>query len=141
MMKSAIMNAIASATVLYLAVILVEGPLTASADEDNLIVKSAKREVDLRKIKHDGFRIIARKDGERVRLYSGPGNDLTDRFRLIVAGLDPSALVFLHHRRRGRGLGPSSTTLARRVPPLSQGPFNAQNFSEPLIISEPEISF
>jgi hypothetical protein len=31
--------------------------------------------------------------------------------------------------------------LAVGVPPLSQGPFNAQNFSEPLIISEPEISF
>ena len=32
---------------------------------------------------------------------------------------------------------PSSTTLARRVPPLSQGPFNAQKLSEPLMISEP----
>ena len=41
------------------------------------------------------------------------------------------------HRPRGRGLGPSSTTLARRVPPLSQGPFNAQKLSEPLMISEP----
>jgi len=30
----------------------------------------------LHEIKHDGFRIIARKDGERVRLYSRPGNDL-----------------------------------------------------------------
>ena len=28
-------------------------------------------------------------------------------------------------------------TLARRVPPLSQGPFNAQKLSEPLMISEP----
>jgi ATP dependent DNA ligase domain len=31
-------------------------------------------------IKHDGFRIVVRKDGDRVRLYSRPGNDLTDRF-------------------------------------------------------------
>jgi bifunctional non-homologous end joining protein LigD len=31
-------------------------------------------------IKHDGFRVIARKDGPRVRLYSRPGNDLTYRF-------------------------------------------------------------
>jgi bifunctional non-homologous end joining protein LigD len=38
-------------------------------------------------IKHDGFRIIARKDGTRVRLYSRPGNDLTDRFPLIVEAL------------------------------------------------------
>ena len=38
-------------------------------------------------IKHDGFRIIARKDGRRVRLYSRVGNDLTDRFPLIVEAL------------------------------------------------------
>jgi ATP-dependent DNA ligase len=31
----------------------------------------------LHEIKHDGFRVIARKDGDRVRLYSRPGNDLT----------------------------------------------------------------
>jgi len=30
-------------------------------------------------IKHDGFRVIARKDGERVRLYSRPGNDVSKR--------------------------------------------------------------
>jgi len=38
-------------------------------------------------IKHDGFRIMARKDGERVRLYSRPGNDLTYRFPLIAEAL------------------------------------------------------
>jgi bifunctional non-homologous end joining protein LigD len=38
-------------------------------------------------IKHDGFRVIARKDGERVRLYSRLGNDLTYRFPLIVEAL------------------------------------------------------
>ena len=37
----------------------------------------------LHEIKHDGFRIIARKKGA-VRLYSRPGNDLTHRFPLIV---------------------------------------------------------
>jgi ATP-dependent DNA ligase len=41
----------------------------------------------LHEIKHDGFRVIARKSGERVRLYSRPGNDLTDRFPLIVEAL------------------------------------------------------
>ena len=41
----------------------------------------------LHEIKHDGFRIIARKNGERVRLYSRPGNDLTRRFPLIVDAL------------------------------------------------------
>jgi bifunctional non-homologous end joining protein LigD len=41
----------------------------------------------LHEIKHDGFRVIARKDGDRVRLYSRPGNDLTYRFTLIVESL------------------------------------------------------
>jgi ATP dependent DNA ligase domain len=38
-------------------------------------------------IKHDGFRVIARKDGPRVRLYSRQGNDLSRRFPLIVEAL------------------------------------------------------
>jgi bifunctional non-homologous end joining protein LigD len=41
----------------------------------------------LHEIKHDGFRVIARKEGKRVRLYSRPGNDLTRRFPLIVEAL------------------------------------------------------
>ena len=41
----------------------------------------------LHEIKHDGFRIIARKDGKRVKLYSRPGNDLTYRFPLIVEAI------------------------------------------------------
>jgi bifunctional non-homologous end joining protein LigD len=47
----------------------------------------------LHEIKHDGFRVIARKDGPRVRLYSRPGNDFTRRFPLIVEAL---------HRLRSR---------------------------------------
>jgi bifunctional non-homologous end joining protein LigD len=41
----------------------------------------------LHEIKHDGFRVIARKNGDRVKLDSLPGNDLTDRFPLIVEAL------------------------------------------------------
>ena len=41
----------------------------------------------LHEIKHDGFRVIACKDGTQVRLYSRPGNDLTKRFPLIVETL------------------------------------------------------
>jgi ATP-dependent DNA ligase len=37
----------------------------------------------LHEIKHDGFRVIARKIGKRVKLCSRPGNDLTKRFPLI----------------------------------------------------------
>ena len=41
----------------------------------------------LHEIKHDGFRIIARKNGAQVRLYRRPGNDFTRRFPLIVEAL------------------------------------------------------
>jgi bifunctional non-homologous end joining protein LigD len=37
----------------------------------------------LHEIKHDGFRIIARKDGRRVTLYSRLGHDLSQRYPLI----------------------------------------------------------
>jgi ATP-dependent DNA ligase len=52
----------------------------------------------LHEIKHDGFRVIARKDGKRVKLYSRPGNDLTYRFPLRHSR---SALPVGDHRRRG----------------------------------------
>jgi bifunctional non-homologous end joining protein LigD len=38
----------------------------------------------LHEVKHDGFRVIARKNGHGVKLYSRPGNDLTARFPQIV---------------------------------------------------------
>ena len=38
----------------------------------------------LHEIKQHGFRVIARKMDNRVKLYSRPGNDLTERFPLIV---------------------------------------------------------
>jgi len=41
----------------------------------------------LHEIKHDGFRVIARKEGKQIKLYSRPGNDLTYRFPLIVEAL------------------------------------------------------
>jgi bifunctional non-homologous end joining protein LigD len=50
----------------------------------------------LHEIKHDGFRVIVRKDANRVRLYSRAGNDLTHRFPLIVeplAGLRSSSVI------------------------------------------------
>jgi bifunctional non-homologous end joining protein LigD len=41
----------------------------------------------LHEIKHDGLRIIARTDGRRVRLYSRTGDDLSQRFPLIVEAM------------------------------------------------------
>jgi bifunctional non-homologous end joining protein LigD len=43
-------------------------------------------------IKHDGFRIIARKDGDRVRLYTRNGHDFTHRFSLIVDAVATSCV-------------------------------------------------
>ena len=42
----------------------------------------------LHEIKHDGFRVIARKNGDRVKLYSRLGDDLTPRFPQIVDALE-----------------------------------------------------
>jgi bifunctional non-homologous end joining protein LigD len=41
----------------------------------------------LYEVKHDGFRIVARNYGGRVRLYGRTGNDLTGRFPLIVEAM------------------------------------------------------
>ena len=41
----------------------------------------------LHKIKHDGFRILARKDAAGVRLITRAGNDFTDRFPYIAMAL------------------------------------------------------
>jgi bifunctional non-homologous end joining protein LigD len=46
----------------------------------------------LHEIKHDGFRVIARKNGDRVKLYSRPGNDMTDRFPLRSCIIDGEAV-------------------------------------------------
>jgi hypothetical protein len=74
----------------------------------------------LHEIKHDGFRVIARKTGAQVRLYSRPGNDLTRRFPLIVetlAGLRwPPALSMAK-------LSPAMTTaLPRSISSVTTGP-------------------
>jgi bifunctional non-homologous end joining protein LigD len=42
----------------------------------------------LHEIKHDGFRIIARRDGASVRLLTRNGYDFTARFPLIVAAVE-----------------------------------------------------
>jgi bifunctional non-homologous end joining protein LigD len=41
----------------------------------------------LHEVKHDGFRIVARKDSKRVRLYDRLGNDLAQRFPLIAGAM------------------------------------------------------
>src|SRR5579862_5483628 len=38
-------------------------------------------------IKHDGYRMIVRRDGETVRIYSRRGNDWTARLPTIASGV------------------------------------------------------
>ena len=37
----------------------------------------------LHEIKHDGFRIVAQKEGDQVRLITRNGHDFTDRYTLM----------------------------------------------------------
>jgi bifunctional non-homologous end joining protein LigD len=75
----------------------------------------------LHEIKHDGFRVMARRDGAGIRLITRHGNDFTKRFPVIVAAvtalparsflIDGEAIVtngdglavfdLIRHKRRG----------------------------------------
>ncbi len=71
----------------------------------------------LHEVKYDGVRLIARKDGERTRLYDRLGADVTRRFPLIVEAMarlpsctiDGEAVV-------DDGIVPSFDLLQRRQP-------------------------
>jgi bifunctional non-homologous end joining protein LigD len=41
----------------------------------------------LHEIKHDGFRIMARRDGAGIRLITRNGNDFSNRFPIIIAAV------------------------------------------------------
>ena len=38
-------------------------------------------------IKHDGFRLMARRDGNQVRLYTRRGNDWTERYPAVLTAV------------------------------------------------------
>ncbi len=51
----------------------------------------------LHEIKHDGYRLIVQRDGQRVRLFTRRGSDWPDRFPLIVeAALQNKQQHFLY---------------------------------------------
>src|SRR5438067_12988544 len=66
----------------------------------------------IHEIKHDGFRILARRDSAGVRLITRHGNDFTSRFPLAVDAvtrlpahsflLDGEAIVFADRERASR---------------------------------------
>jgi len=62
----------------------------------------------LHEIKHDGYRMFAIRDGERVRLISRSGVDWTCAFPMIVAAVETLAVPTLRTRLfvyRGEGGG------------------------------------
>ena len=42
----------------------------------------------IHEIKHDGFRFICRREGDRVQVFSRRGNDFSDRVPLIVEAME-----------------------------------------------------
>jgi bifunctional non-homologous end joining protein LigD len=42
----------------------------------------------IHEIKHDGFRLLARREGTRVRLFTRNGNDWSDRFPSVVEAIE-----------------------------------------------------
>ena len=53
----------------------------------------------IHEIKHDGFRILARRDGSGVRLFTRHGNDFTSRFSACRRRSDEIARSFVPARR------------------------------------------
>ena len=51
----------------------------------------------LHEIKHDGFRIMARRDGAGVRLITRHGNDFTSRFPLAAEALQGATGSLVSH--------------------------------------------
>jgi hypothetical protein len=65
-------------------------------------------------IKHDGYRLIARRNGDRVRLYTRRGYNWADRYPRILEADDPSLVR--------SPLGKSPVTSCGQVA-CSKGPF------------------
>jgi ATP-dependent DNA ligase len=56
-----------------------------------------------RGLKHDGYRLIVRRDGKVARLFTRRGYDWTDRYPAIAAAAAKLRAV-VHAGRRGGGL-------------------------------------
>ena len=62
-------------------------PMPRSAFQPCIPTKAIKvpnRAEWIHEIKHDGYRLIVQRDGERVRLFTRNGHDWSGRYRLIV---------------------------------------------------------
>src|SRR5262249_26881407 len=66
-------------------------------------------------IKHDGYRLIVRRDGPVVRLHSHNAHGWTARLLAIASATEPDRGQELHDRRRGGRLGVWWLAALRRV--------------------------
>jgi hypothetical protein len=90
----------------------------------------------LNEIKHDGFRVIARKDGKRVKLYSRPVNDLTypvARAVDMASGEWPATARFA----RPPGIGRQDSNLRMLQSHLTPQPFEITEEFEITKVTEP----
>jgi len=55
----------------------------------------------IHEIKHDGYRLMARRDPVGIRLITRRGNDWTIRFPLVVERSEPPHGALVPDRRRG----------------------------------------
>lgn len=71
-------------------------------------------------IKHDGFRFVCRRDGDRVRVFSRRRYDWTDRVQLIaegVASLRVKSITLIAKASSAvRTASPISVACARQLP-------------------------
>jgi hypothetical protein len=58
----------------------------------------------IHEIKHDGYRLMARRDSVGLRLITRRGNDWSVRFPLVVEAMNHLKVRSLPDRRRGRVL-------------------------------------
>jgi ATP-dependent DNA ligase len=83
----------------------------------------------IHEIKHNGFRLLARRGAERVRLFTHNGHDWTERFPLIVEAvlaLRPASCLIDGESSAMRAVSPisdayaiASTMTMRRSAPLT----------------------
>jgi bifunctional non-homologous end joining protein LigD len=85
-------------------------------------------------IKHDGYRLIVRRDGTAVRLFTRRGYDWTDRYPAIAAARGQAAREVVHAGWRGGGgrrrwcchlRRPASSPQGQRGAPIRVRPFGA----------------
>jgi hypothetical protein len=72
----------------------------------------------LHEMKHDGFRIIARRNCSQVRLYSRRANDFIHRFPLIVNRWKVPPNASADHIENRTAQSRSVTTMDRRLPAI-----------------------